>query len=211
MQRIMLAVLVASIAATGAAEAQRQQRPAHLPSRFFINGHSVAAFGTSVTPQGRDALKTSTGLGGGIQVGYAITPRLTAYAGYEIAKQPVDVFGLEGDFGLSHLEAGAHLSFPIKRSRVLPYVGAWVGRRSLTSTLDDFQAGTSEDFSLSGMAIGVSGGMQYFVSPTLALDGGVSLGMGKFGNVKIDHIKQIMPEMNNSTTARIQFGANWYP
>jgi hypothetical protein len=93
----------------------------------------------------------------------------------------------------------------------MPYVGAWVGRRSLSSTLDDFDTGTSQDFSLSGLAAGVSGGMQYFVSPVLALDGGVSLGMGKFGNVKIDHQTQLMPEMNNSTTARVQFGANWYP
>lgn len=210
MQRIILAVLVASIGTVGTARAQRPQST-HLPSRFFVNGHSVAAFGTSVTPQGWDALKTSTGLGGGVQVGYAITPRLTAYAGYEIAKQAVDVVGLEGDFGLSHLEAGAHLSFPVKQSRVMPYVGAWVGRRSLSSTLDDFDTGTSQDFSLSGLAAGVSGGMQYFVSPVLALDGGVSLGMGKFGNVKIDHQNQVMPEMNNSTTMRLQFGANWYP
>ena len=210
MQRIILAVLVASIGTLGTAQAQRPQ-PTHLPSRFFINGHSVAAFGTSVTPQGWDALKTSTGLGGGMQVGYAITPRLTAYAGYEIAKQPVDVFGLEGDFGLTHLEAGAHLSFPVKHSRIMPYVGAWVGRRSLSSTLDDFDTGTSQDFSLSGLAAGVSGGMQYFVSPVLALDGGLSLGTGKFGNVKIDQQNQLMPEMNNSTTMRLQFGANWYP
>jgi hypothetical protein len=111
MQRIILAVLVASIGTVGTARAQRPQST-HLPSRFFINGHSVAAFGTSVTPQGWDALKTSTGLGGGVQVGYAITPRLTAYAGYEIAKQAVDVVGLEGDFGLTHLEAG-----PISASR----------------------------------------------------------------------------------------------
>ena len=210
MQRIILAVLVASIGTVASAQAQRPHTT-RLPSRFFINGHSVAAFGTSVTPEGWDALKTSTGLGGGVQIGYAITPRLTAYAGYEIAKQPVDMFGLEGDFGLSHLEAGAHLSFPVKNSRLSPYVGAWVGRRSLTSTLDDLDNGTSQDFSLSGMAAGVSGGMQYFLTPALALDGGVSLGMGKFGNVKIDHQRQIMPPIGNSTTMRVQFGASWHP
>ncbi len=55
----------------------------------------------------------------------------------------------------------------------MPYVGAWVGRRSLSSTLEDFDTGTSQDFSLSGLAAGVSGGVQYFVSPVLALDGGV--------------------------------------
>ena len=99
MQRIILAVLVASIGTVGTARAQRPQST-HLPSRFYINGHSVAAFGTSVTPQGWDALKTSTGLGGGVQVGYAITPRLTAYAGYEIAKQRSGRRRARGDFGL---------------------------------------------------------------------------------------------------------------
>jgi hypothetical protein len=210
MQRIFLAVLVASIGAVGTANAQRPQ-PSHLPSRFFINGHSVLAGGTSVTPQGWDQLKTSTGFGGGVQVGYAITPRLSAYAGYEIAKQPVDMVGLDGDFGLTHLEAGAHLTFPMKHSRVTPYVGGWVGRRSLSSTLEDFDAGTSQELSLSGLAAGVSGGIQYFLSPNLSLDGGLSLGVGKFGDVKIDHEKQVMPEISNSTTARLQFGANWYP
>jgi hypothetical protein len=210
MQRIVLAVLVASFGVVGAAHAQRPQST-HLPSRFFINGHSVLAGGTSVTPQGWDQLKTSSGFGGGVQVGYVINRRLSAYAGYEIVKQPVDMAGLDGDFGLTHLEAGAHLTFPVKHSKVLPYVGGWIGRRSLSSTLQDFDAGTEQDLSLSGLAAGVSGGIQYFLSPNLSLDGGLSLGVGKFGDVKIDHQTQVMPEMNNSTTARLQFGANWYP
>ena len=106
MQRIILAVLVASVGATGAAHAQRSHavRP---PARWVINGHSVAAFGTSVGTGDPGDVKTSTGLGGGVQVGYMITPRLTAYAGFELAKQSIDVVGLDGDFGLSQLEAGA--------------------------------------------------------------------------------------------------------
>lgn len=209
MQRFIFAVLAASFGLAGAAHAQRPQtvRP---PTRWLISGHSMAALGTSV---GDDfgSINTSTGLGAGVEVGYLITPRLVAYAGLDIAKQAVDEVGLEGDFGLTHIEAGAKYSFPIPRSKVLPYLGAWVGRRRLTTTVDDLVTGESSSLSISGIGFGATGGLQVFVSPKLALDGGVSLGMGKMGNVKVDGQREDWGEPNSTTTTRIRFGANWYP
>ena len=84
-------------------------------------------------------------------------------------------------------------------------------RRGLTTTVDDFVTGTSSDLSLSGLAAGASGGVQFFVSPSLALDGGVSLGVGKMGNVKVDGQKEDWGTPDNTTTTRLRFGANWYP
>src|SRR5262249_8092169 len=197
MQRMVLAVLVVSLSAGGRAEAQRP-REIRPPSRWVINGHSVAAFGTTVGfVNGTEQLKTSTGLGGGVQVGYLITPRITAYAGLDLAKQPIDVTGLEGDFGLSYLEAGARMSFPMRGSKLLPYLGAWVGRRSLSARAEDFVTGESHDLAFSGLGAGMSGGMQYFVSPTLSLDGALSVGVGKFGNVKIDGQRIEGPSAHN--------------
>ena len=105
----------------------------------------------------------------------------------------------------------ARLSFPITGSKLMPYVGGWVGRRSLTTTVDDFETGASSDLSLSGLGAGASGGVQFFVSPSLALDGGVSLGIGKMGNVKVDGHKEDWGTPDNTTTTRLRFGANWYP
>jgi hypothetical protein len=93
----------------------------------------------------------------------------------------------------------------------MPYVGAWVGRRSLSTTLDDFVTGASSDLSLSGMGAGASGGVQMFVSPKLALDGGLSIGVGKMGNIKLDGETQTTQNLQNTTTTRLKFGANWYP
>jgi hypothetical protein len=203
MQRLITAVLAASLGLAAPSLAQT--------SHWVLNGHSTAALGTAV---GDDfgTLNTSSGLGAGVEVGYRVTPRLTAYAGLDIAKQAIDEFGLEGDFGLTHIEAGARLSFPIPHSKgLLPYVGAWVGRRSLSTTVDNLEDGTSSDLSLSGLAAGASAGMQVFVSPRLALDGGLSLGVGKMGNVKVDGHKEDWGTPNNTTTTRIRFGANWYP
>ena len=210
MHRFMLAVAAVSFGLTASAQAQRHQPVVHHSSRWVINGHSSMALGATVTDAFNE-VKTSSGLGAGVEVGYRITPRLLAYAGLDINKQPVDAFDLEGDFGLTHLEAGARLSFPIQRSKFMPYVGAWVGRRSLSTTLDDFDTGASSDLSLSGMAAGASGGVQMFVSPKLALDGGLSIGMGKMGNIKLDGQSQITQNLENTTTTRIRFGANWYP
>src|SRR5829696_995870 len=210
MQRFILAVVAASFGLSGAAQAQRQQPVVRPSSRWVINGHSSMALGATVTDAFNE-VKTSSGLGAGIEIGYRVTPRLLAYAGFDITKQPVDAFDLEGDFGLTHLEAGARLSFPIQRSKFMPYVGAWVGRRSLTTTLDDFETGTSSDLSLAGMAAGASGGVQMFVSPKLALDGGLSVGVGKMGNIKLDGQSQQTQSLENTTTTRIRFGANWYP
>jgi Outer membrane protein beta-barrel domain len=210
MQRIILAVVAATLGFAVSAQAQHSQKPVMPSSRFVLNGHSTAALGTSV---GDDfgSIDTHSGLGAGVEVGYRVTPRLLAYAGLDIAKQGVNEAGLDGDFGLTHIEAGARLSFPITGSKLMPYVGGWVGRRSLTTTVDDFETGTSSDLSLSGLGAGATGGVQFFVSPSLALDGGVSLGFGKMGNVKVDGHKEDWGTPNNTTTTRIRFGANWYP
>ena len=209
MQRTLLAI-VATVAFAVSAHAQQSQHPVMPSSRWVLNGHSTAALGTTV---GDDfgSLDTQGGLGAGVEVGYRVTPRLLAYAGLDIAKQGIDEAGLDGDFGLTHIEAGARLSFPITGSKLMPYVGGWVGRRSLTTTVDDFETGASSDLSLSGLGAGASGGVQFFVSPSLALDGGVSLGVGKMGTVKLDGHKEDWGTPNSTTTTRIRFGANWSP
>jgi hypothetical protein len=210
MQRLVLAAVAVSLGLAAPLHAQRQRPVQPHPARLVINGHSTAALGTSVGDE-FGSISTSAGVGGGVEVGYLVTPRLLAYAGADLVKQAVDVVGLDGNFGLTHLEAGARLSFPIRHSKVLPYVGAWVGRRALSTTVRNLVTGEQADLSFSGMSFGASGGMQVFVSPKLALDGGLSLGIGKLGNIKADGVRQDWGTPNNTTTTRLRFGANWYP
>jgi hypothetical protein len=210
MPRLTLALLAVSLGLAAPASAQRPHAIRPPSSRWVINGHSTAALGTSVG-DAEGKISTSTGLGGGVEVGYRVTPRLLAYAGFDLAKQAISVDGLDGDFGLTHLEAGARLSFPVARSKAMPYLGAWVGRRSLSTTVDNFLTGASSDLSMSGLAVGATGGVQVFMSPKLALDGGVSLGIGRMGNVKVDGQRQDWGTPDRTTTTRIRFGANWYP
>ena len=47
--------------------------------------------------------------------------------------------------------------------------------------------------------------------PSLALDGGVSVGVGRMGNIKVDGQRQDWGTPERTTTTRLRFGANWYP
>ena len=133
-------------------------------SRWVLNGHSTAALGTSVGDE-FGSLDTQGGLGAGVEVGYRVTPGSWPMPGSTSPSRAIDEAGLDGDFGLTHIEAGARLSFPITGSKLMPYVGGWVGRRSLTTTVDDFETGDQ----LGPLAVrprgGRIGGVQFFVSP----------------------------------------------
>ena len=211
MRRMILIALVAALAGASAAEAQRP-RTIELPSRWMLNAHTVAAFGTSVQdPLAIQTLKTGLGGGGGVLVGYAITPRLTAFAGADVVKQGSRTPGLVGHFKLTHLELGARMSFPLRgSSRVLPYAMASAGRRSLSTTVVDL-AGNTARIGLSGLTLGVGGGAQYFLSPALALDGGVNVGFGTFGgDVVVNGQRFPVPDLEGSTVTRVLLGVNWY-
>ena len=71
--------------------AQRPE-PVRPPSRWLIGGHSTGALGASVGDV-FGSINTSTGVGGGVEVGFLVTPRLVAYAGLDIAKQPINEVG----------------------------------------------------------------------------------------------------------------------
>ena len=81
MHRFILAVATVSFGLTASAQAQRQHPVVRPSARWVINGHSSMALGTSVTDAFNE-VKTSSGLGAGFEVGYRVTPRLLAYAGW---------------------------------------------------------------------------------------------------------------------------------
>ena len=74
MQRFILSVLAASFCVAGFAQAQRPHPVVPTSARWVINGHSTMALGTSVTDAFNE-VKTSSGLGAGVEVGYRVTPR----------------------------------------------------------------------------------------------------------------------------------------
>jgi hypothetical protein len=209
MRHLTLAML-ALAAAAGTASAQTRGRPARdltpPPSGLLLNVHAFAMPGFSI--KGQDiagAIKTSMGPGIGAQIGYVFASHFMVFADVDIAR-----LGAAGDqtghWGLGFIELGGRVCFPTANQRITPYVAASFGGRGLGAEAE----GLGGDVTFGGIAVSGGGGLTYALSRSLALDGGVMLSLGKFGDYE-DPFQKGDLTVDNTLTTRIRFGLNWRP
>jgi hypothetical protein len=227
MGRIAVAAVVIAVATVDAATATAQSsavrrasaKPATKPVDagdltlgLTLGAYALAAGGVQVTGPDIDGdFSTNLGEGLGVTVGYGFNRIFSAFASLDLVKQATAP-GIYpgGTYGLAHFEVGGRANIPIGSPKAVPYVSASVGRRALAARVTDEDTGQQFDDGMSGTMYAFGGGMQYFLSPRLALDGGVELGMGSFDHAKGldgDHPIQV----NSSSTSRLRFGVNWHP
>jgi hypothetical protein len=177
-----------------------------------LGAYALAAGGVQVTgPDINGDFSTTLGEGLGVTVGYGFNRIFSAFASLDLAKQATaqDIYPA-GTYGLVHFEIGGRANIPIGSPKAIPYVSASVGNRALAARITDLDTGRQFDDAMSGTMYAFGGGLQYFLSPRLSLDGGVELGMGSFDHAKTpdgDHQIQV----NSSSTSRLRFGVNWHP
>jgi len=211
MKHITIAVTALALIA-GSAQAQKSRSPRLIPETlgFMVAGHGLFSTGVSIAGPGvRREVKTDSGEGVGLQLGYGFTKQLTAYASADVSKQNSGSFNTM--MGLKRLEAGARWSFPKPGSRSVPYVSAHVGTHALTGHSDD--GGLSVSIRITGKEIGAGGGLLYAVSPKIALDAGVVADYGKFSQQRLsgDVNGGNAINANNSSKFRLKVGFNWHP
>ena len=215
MKRVTMAVLaLGMLAGPSAASAQGSasgQIATDGAKGFMLGAHTFIAPGVTIEGTGDTEGELETELGGGIglRVGYGFTPMFAVYLGADLARQDSGVEDIDGNFGLAHLEIGGRASFPLAGQRVMPYVTAAVGGRAVGAEVED-EDGDTFDMSLSGKMLSLGGGVQYFVSPKLAIDGGLTVGFGKFGSYEEDGDDEDI-DADNTTAIRMRVGVSWYP
>ena len=87
---------------------------------------------------------------------------------------------------------------------------AAVRRRAIGARVTDEEHTTPYDASFSGAMLGLGGGIQHVLSPSLTLDGGMELGFGRFSHYDWDG-ESGTADMNGNTTVRLKFGVMWRP
>ncbi|MEJ7810189.1 MAG: outer membrane beta-barrel protein [Gemmatimonadaceae bacterium] len=212
MKRFAIAATVIGLAA-GASTAHAQEASSTMVNRtrgFMLNGHLQIS--PPLTVKGGDfedpQLKTKLGFGGGIQVGYGITSLIMPYINLDVSKQDSDVDGLEGDFGVSHVELGARFNFQ-QGGAVVPYANVGVGARGLGADVDVGEG--MQELRLTGGHVVVGGGVQYFFKRKLAFDAGVQVGFGKFDKLEFDGDEVDVEGSDNVVSSRIKLGLSWFP
>lgn len=198
--------------------AQRSARSAprsgaqHQTGTLVLGAYGLAAPGITITsPVADGGLSTNFGPGAGLMVGYALTPRVTAFAALDIAKQDAggEIEGA-GTFGLTHLEIGARLSLPMGTPKTTPYLLGSLGRRAIGARLVDPFIGESADVSFSGMTYGLGGGFEHTLTEHTTLDAGLEIGFGNLGHVRVDGHEEDAP-VSGTMTTRLRVGFNWRP
>jgi hypothetical protein len=204
----MFLTLLALAAATGSAHAQRvvSRRPVRAPSGVVINAHLSAMPGFSIGGRDFDT-PSELGLGPGVgaQIGYAIDPRVLVYAGAELGRLGAAAEDPTNHWSFTMLEVGGRASFPRARSKVTPYVTASIGTRAVKATMTDF--GTVR---MNGMALTGGGGMTYQIAPAVAINAAALISVGKYSHYEDPEVTG-SPDLNSTTSTRLQLGLDWRP
>jgi opacity protein-like surface antigen len=127
------------------------------------------------------------------------------------AQIDVAVVTVSGDdqYALAHADLGARWSFADPRRAWVPHLDAAITGRAAGQTITD--GARSVDVSLSGSAVSVGGGVQYFLTPKLALDGSVLWSFGKWERATVAGQSVDVPDSESFTSSRFNVGLKLYP
>ena len=123
------------------------------------------------------------------------------------------ISSLAGDYDLGHVDLGGRWHF-VNRSAFVPFVEVGYAGRVATkqdAILSDEQGNTyTGDLSILGGGVSFGGGLEYFVTPGIALGGAFKWTTGQFTQVKFDNVT-VDGLRVDATSARFNMGFTWYP
>ena len=164
-----IALLATALSLPAAAQAQTGLDPSNTRGVFIearTGGHGVAYKGD----------RDGTGAGLGLRLGYGFSDLFTAYAGVDVAYiSEGDGFeGLpEGDrYGLIYIDLGGRFHFR-REHRWVPFLEA---SGSIVGLGFDTADGLEDSYG--GLSFTAGGGLLYFATPNLALEGAASMTAG---------------------------------
>ena len=140
---------------------------------------------------------TFSGGGGGVKLGFPLTPALIAFGGLTVAPvQPEEDLLVDANFRLTMLDLGAQFNIGASRRSFVPYFVAAYTRQSLSVDVDDVDTATGNAFTA-----GV--GAMYFFTPPLSIGLGLDL---TFGGLKSDDLGE-----GSTGAARLSLSLSWFP
>jgi hypothetical protein len=196
-----------SVAPSAAGSGVVRSTPARANTSGFILGLSLN--GSSIR---FDDASSSIESGGGLsaQIGWGFTRNFALLLDVSGAAIRSD----DGDYGLGHAEISGRWHFASPTRALVPFLEVGFAERAVVQNdvvyYDDFGNSLAGDFSLLGSGVSFGGGLQYHVSPTMALGGSLKWTVGSFSTVKLDNVSVDGLDIS-ATTARVNLGFIWYP
>jgi hypothetical protein len=199
MKNLMLSALVAGAMLAGS-DLSAQSKT----NGFLLNAHLV---GSAIAGTADDADQVDAGGGLGFQLGYGFNDRIALYIGFDGASvtSDDDDTNTSTDYTLGTGELGLRVTFGNEGQRWRPYLNAALTGVVSQDQEDDFDA------SVSGAGTTLGGGVQYFFSRSLAVDGALNLTSGSYTRAELDGDSEDLPLGVGFNHTRLQLGVTWHP
>ncbi len=150
------------------------------------------------------------GLGSGLRLGYGFNKRFTMYLGMEVAGMKGDMefeeFAAGDEFSVAFFELGGRYHFR-PQERLVPFADASLAIMGVIYEKDQTTNGTEVTYGGLGGSFG--GGVMYFVTPKLAVEGAASFVPGNLSDRSVG-------SQDNSVdigmaSVRMTVGVSFYP
>jgi opacity protein-like surface antigen len=200
MRRFLIPGTVVTLAAavtlqpTGAA-AQQAPPITSDPTGFHLAGYLN---GSAIEYEGDN--DTESGGGIGLALGWGINRTVTVYLRGSAAE--VDMTGFNDTYALAHFDIAARVHLRGPEAQVLPFVTAGVSARAAEIDI------LGDPFSITGAGPTLGGGLAIFLSPSLAIDIGLTWTGGTFTEAEYRGLKEEIDI--SATSARFEAGVAWW-
>ncbi|HEU4451417.1 MAG TPA: outer membrane beta-barrel protein [Longimicrobium sp.] len=185
MKPIIRTLAIAAVLACAAGTAAEAQSAAREPSRSGV--HLGLYLNQSTLPLSfAEATEWKLSPGFGIHAGYEYAPGASVFA-------RAGVTSSGGEYGVSHADVGLRLSLNDSESALRPFIQGSVGTRGIPLEGSSSRA--------RGFALTAGGGVEYFVSRTVAIEGGLSLSAGSINHSRVTPV----------VSGRFDVGVSWHP
>jgi opacity protein-like surface antigen len=198
---VLAATLAGTFSTTAAAQMDdpiQRSNTAGFNLGLFLNGSAA---------QVEDADETDSGAGLSLHAGYGFTPNVGVFA--RLSAAAIQAEGFEDDqYALAHFDLGLRYSFGSTASPVRPYLSGAVSGRAAS-----FDLGSEGMLDVRGSGFTAGGGLEYFVQPNLAIEGGLSFSFGEFNEGRLDGSEwvDLDDEALDMNTTRFDLGVSWHP
>lgn len=198
----LAATLAGTVSTTAAA-----QMDAPAPLRSKTAGFNVGVYlnGSAVKVEDSDVVES--GAGGTVHLGYGFTENVSLFLRVNAAAIESDDVP-SGSYAMAHVDMGARYSFLGSSTAWRPFVQAAFNGRAVS--IDEEEAGTLD---ARGPGFSAGAGLEYFVTPRVAVEAGLSYSFGEFneGRVNGGDWVDFEDEAFEATSSRFDLGVSWHP
>lgn len=180
-----------------------------MAQRSTTRGFTVGAHlqGASLEVEGDDP---AGGGGAGLRVGYGFNRSFAGYVEVDGIQFDVENTDFGGEWSMAHVDLGLRYSFANSLRRWIPFLEAAVGARAVRLEDATVDGEPAEELNFSGGALSIGGGLDFFVSETLAIETLVKFSGGTFEQVDVGDVSVNDLDIEASSF-RFKLGLAWWP